>query len=85
MNQENKVELEKMSDFFTARLDIYEKHMLEICGKESYQKFAELVSTNTKKMLDLGCGTGLELDEIFKRLSDVSVVGIDLTRRCSIS
>lgn len=68
-----------MSDFFTERVDGYELHMLEFC-KEGYQKFAELVPVNSKKILDLGCGTGLELEEIFKRLPHVSVVGIDLTQ-----
>jgi tRNA (cmo5U34)-methyltransferase len=73
-----KKRLEKMSDFFTARLDNYEDHML--CGdKGGYQKLAELVPIDTAKILDLGCGTGLELDGIFQRLPQVSVVGIDLT------
>jgi tRNA (cmo5U34)-methyltransferase len=74
--------LEKMSDFFTARVAGYDQHMLtEIKGcKEGYTKFAEFIPYDTKNILDLGCGTGLELDEIFKRLPDVSVVGIDLTQ-----
>jgi cyclopropane fatty-acyl-phospholipid synthase-like methyltransferase len=77
-----KTSLEKMSDFFTECVNSYDEHMLndvEGC-KEGYIKMAELVPYNTKTMLDLGCGTGLELDEIFKRLPDVSVVGIDLTQ-----
>ncbi len=72
--------LEKMSDFFAARIDGYEEHMLnnvEGC-REGYIKMAELVPEGTKALLDLGCGTGLELDEIFKRLPDIAVVGIDL-------
>ncbi len=72
--------LERMADFFTVRLDTYEEHMLNVAGEEEYKKFAEFVPVNTKKLLDLGCGTGLELDEIFKRLPSVSVVGIDLTQ-----
>lgn len=76
----NQVNLEKMSDFFTARIDGYEEHMLTDIGKEAYKKLAELIPSNTAKILDLGCGTGLELDEIFKRLPSVSVVGIDLTQ-----
>ena len=47
--------------------------------RDAYEKMAELVPADTKRILDLGCGTGLELDEIFQRLPDVSVVGIDLT------
>jgi len=74
--------LEKMEDFFTARVDGYDEHMLnEVKGcKEGYIKMAELIPDGTESILDLGCGTGLELDEIFKRLPDVSLVGIDLTQ-----
>jgi SAM-dependent methyltransferase len=68
-----------MTDFFVARLDGYEAHMLEN-GNEGYRKIAELIPGGTAIILDLGCGTGLELDEIFKRLPDVAVVGIDLTQ-----
>jgi len=76
---ENTPKLEKMTDFFIARLDSYEAHMLEN-GNEDYRKIAELIPISTEKILDLGCGTGLELDEIFKRLPQVSVTGIDLTQ-----
>jgi len=69
-----------MSDFFTAHIDGYEEHMLTEDGKEAYKKLAELIPSNAVKILDLGCGTGLELAEIFKRLPSVSVVGIDLTQ-----
>lgn len=74
--------LEKMSDFFTAPVDGYDEHMLnEVKGcKEGYIKMAELIPDGTESILDLGCGTGLELDEIFKRFLNVSVIGIDLTQ-----
>ena len=74
--------LEQMSDFFTARVVGYDEHMIndvEGC-KEGYEKMATLVPLHTKNLLDLGCGTGLELDEIFKILPDVSVTGIDMTQ-----
>ena len=74
--------LEKMSDFFAARVDIYDEHMLndvEGC-REGYIKMAELVPEGTRTILDLGCGTGLELDELFNRFPGVSVVGIDLSQ-----
>jgi tRNA (cmo5U34)-methyltransferase len=75
------VKLEKMSEFFEARVDGYDAHMLnDIKGyKEGCQKLAELIPEKTRTILDLGWGTGLELDEIFKRFPCVSVVGIDLT------
>jgi tRNA (cmo5U34)-methyltransferase len=78
--EDNQAKLEKMSDFFTTRIDGYEEHMLTDSGKEAYKRLAELIPSNTARILDLGCGTGLELDEIFKRLPSVSVVGIDLTQ-----
>ncbi len=79
--------IEKMDEFFTARVEGYENQMIynvEGCA-EGYVKMAELVkelSTNDEslKLLDLGCGTGLELDEIFKLLPETSVTGIDLTQ-----
>ena len=74
--------LEQMSDFFTARVVGYDEHMVndvEGC-KECYEKMAELVPCCAKTILDLGCGTGLELDYIFKRLPDISVTGIDMTQ-----
>lgn len=71
-----------MDDFFTARVDGYDEHMLcEVEGcKEGYIKMAELLPQNTLKLLDLGCGTGLELDEIFKINPCIEVTGIDLTQ-----
>lgn len=74
--------LEPMASFFAARVGMYDEHMLndvEGC-KEGYLTMAELVPEGTESLLDLGCGTGLELDEIFKKLSDASVTGIDLTQ-----
>lgn len=76
------MEIEKMDDFFAARADGYDEHMLnEVEGcKEAYEEMAKLVPNGTKNLLDLGCGTGLELEGIFERLPDISVTGIDLTK-----
>lgn len=74
--------IEKMRDFFTKRIDIYDEHMLndvEGC-KEGYLKVAELLPENVNELLDLGCGTGLELDEIFRTKPYIKVTGIDLTQ-----
>ena len=73
--------LEPMADFFAARVDSYDEHMInnvEGC-KEGYTKMAELIPTDAKSLLDLGCGTGLELDHILSRLPHLSVTGIDLS------
>ncbi len=68
--------LEEMSDFFTKRLHDYEEHMS--VWEESYQLFAEILPLECKKILDLGCGTGLELDRIWKKNPDIEVTGVDL-------
>lgn len=74
--------MEKMDEFFTARVDGYDEHMLnEVDGcREAYGEMSRLVPENTKNLLDLGSGTGLELEAIFKRFPDISVTGIDLTK-----
>lgn len=74
--------LEKMADFFAARVGMYDEHMIndvEGC-KEGYEKMAEFVPEGCERLLDLGCGTGLELEAIFERFPDVSVTGIDLCK-----
>ncbi len=73
--------LESMSDFFTARTEEYDEHMLtEVEGcKEGYIKMASLIPLTCERLLDLGCGTGLELDEIFRLCPRIKVTGIDLT------
>jgi len=74
--------MERMDDFFTARVEDYDEHMLmKVKGcKQAYKKMAVLIPNSCKNLLDIGCGTGLELDEIFKVLPDISVTGIDLTQ-----
>ena len=76
--------LEKMSDFFEARLDGYDEHMLtEIeCATEFYPFTAEALPCAEKScILDLGCGTGLELEEYFKLCPSAVVTGIDLSEK----
>lgn len=36
-----------------------------------YQWMARELPSGTRRLLDLGCGTGLELDCIFRRLPDL--------------
>lgn len=70
------VPLEGMSDFFTARVGDYEAHMA--IWAAAYARMAELVPAGCRTLLDVGCGTGLELDAIYARLPQVRVTGVDL-------
>ena len=74
--------MEKMNLFFAERIDGYDEHMLaNVMGcKEGYIEMAKIIPSSCKSLLDLGCGTGLELDEIFQRMLNIDVTGIDLTQ-----
>jgi len=75
--------IEKMDDFFTARVNGYDEHMRSnIEGADSFYKFtASLLPTEDRaNVLDLGCGTGLELEEFFAVNPKARVTGIDLTK-----
>ena len=74
--------LEKMSDFFEARLDGYDAHMMTAIesASEFYPFTAKQLPTNEDcYILDLGCGTGLELVEYYKLCPSAKVTGIDLS------
>ena len=73
--------LEKMGDFFNARLDGYEDHQMNTI--ESAEEFYPYTAQNLPDkagahILDLGCGTGLELDEYLRINPTARVTGIDL-------
>lgn len=68
--------LEAMGGFFDRRVDTYEDHMRP--WRAYYRWLGELIPAQAETLLDLGCGTGLELDEIFRLHPDIRVTGIDL-------
>ena len=72
---------EGMRDFFAARVDDYDAHMHGIEGlDEAYARLAALLPAGARSLLDLGCGTGLELVPVFDRFPALEVTGIDLTQ-----
>jgi len=74
---------EEMADFFTRRNDGYDEHMMAFAP--CYDVTASHIPADCRKLLDLGCGTGLELDAL-SRICEAenrpfpSVVGIDMTK-----
>ena len=75
--------LERMSDFFENRLDGYDEHMLTNIesAREFYPFTAEcLPMRDGCRILDLGCGTGLELSYYFTLNPTARVTGIDLSQ-----
>ena len=75
--------LEKMSDFFEVRLDRYDEHMMSNIesATEFYPFTAKMLPAIAKcHILDLGCGTGLELEEYFLLCPSAKVTGIDLSQ-----
>ncbi len=76
---------EEMAVFFDLRADEYEQHMAETV--EDFDAFYRSVADSfpaawsVPRILDLGIGTGLELDRLFARFPEARVTGIDVSHR----
>jgi len=74
---------EDMVSFFDARAAGYERHMQ--ANVEDFDLFYRGIANAlppqpaAPHVLDLGIGTGLELDRLFERFPNASVTGIDLS------
>ena len=81
--EEREERLEEMSAFFEARLDLYDQHMLgDVANaRELYDFTAKALPIKEGcQLLDLGCGTGLELEFYFPLCPTAQVTGIDLSQ-----
>lgn len=73
--------LEKMGEFFDNRLAGYDEHQLNCIAsaREFYPFTASCLPMNeAAEVLDLGCGTGLELEKYYQLNPTARVTGIDL-------
>ena len=76
------MKLERMDDFFAARVDGYDEHMrANIEGDSAFYAYTASLLPAGKDacVLDLGCGTGLELEAYFRLNPEARVTGIDLS------
>ncbi len=74
--------LEEMDVFFNKRASSYDDHMLvNLNLSEFYQAIADCFEAQTEsiKLLDLGCGTGIQLERLFEKCPNLCVTGIDLS------
>lgn len=70
--------VEEMSDFFTQRITEYDKIHLEHWANE-YKHISDFFEDSLSILLDIGCGTGLEFEAIYKRFPNVKITGVDLS------
>lgn len=73
---------EPMSTFFDVRAERYNEHMLSYWGEESYKRFGSFIPQTADGLciLDVGCGTGIELDHIWNHAPNAHVTCVDVSR-----
>ena len=74
---------EEMGAFFDKRSGKYDAHIKKSVAafKEVYTLVGGTVAGTDRplEILDIGCGTGLELEEVFRRAPNARITGIDLS------
>ena len=87
MSPEDTGIVEEMAAFFDARAAGYDDYMRDsIFPGEVFAQFYRAISSPIEKtnrplrILDLGCGTGLELEALFQKVPNAYVTGIDLAK-----
>ena len=81
-------EPETMAAFFDARAAGYDDHMRDTVfeGGNALSQFYRAVSSpigqtdEPIRILDLGCGTGLEIEAVLRRAPNARIIGFDLSR-----
>jgi tRNA (cmo5U34)-methyltransferase len=83
MNDSESSNPEKMADFFNKRATTYDEHMQE--NVDSFQQIYKAISTcisetsSKIQILDIGCGTGLELTWILKKAPNAIITAVDIS------
>jgi ribosomal-protein-alanine N-acetyltransferase len=71
---------EEMGAFFTARIDGYESWRFEQF-KAQYERFGSYIPETEEplRILDIGCGSGIEFAYIWEKAPNAYITGIDLS------
>lgn len=76
-------QIEPMAEFFDNRAEDYEAHMQGCVNdfSEFYKTISRSIPDTDKPLLvlDLGCGTGLEIEDIYKKAPNASLVCVDVS------
>lgn len=83
-NKDKKItKLEEMANFFDQRADAYDQHMKGVVKSfdDFYSSISKPIEKTKKeiKVLDLGCGTGLEIKWIFEKVPNSLITGVDMS------
>lgn len=83
-NTKNKInKIEPMDKFFDKRADGYEDHMRGCVNEfgDFYKTVSEPIPDTDKPLLilDLGCGTGLEIEDIYKKAPNAYLFCVDVS------
>jgi len=85
MSNKTPDKLVKMSQFFDERANSYDHHMKQTVTqfKKIYNIISILIGRTKEavEILDLGCGTGLELEGIFSKAPNAVITCIDLSEK----
>ena len=77
--------LETMNEFFNNRAETYDQHRREKAASfpGMYEVISTIIKPTTRQIfiLDLGCGTGLELKYIFQAAPNAVIEAVDISEK----
>lgn len=75
-------QLENMQDFFKKRAETYNEHVASGTRLEQYKRLGMFIpkTDDSIQVLDIGCGTGIELKYIWEKIPNAHITCIDLSK-----